>query len=371
VATDFIHNDTTDFWKSGILDSGKIKTEVFLLPGLSLLEKQGTITASDRWTTWIEPVGRFKGEAQSELWIIDHIFQSVKSVYKVDGVLPEPIQYASWNTGNADPDTVLDEMSGQNLATGRPVSAVSELLADGNTVCGNILYCGINKTKNLLRRRKNDRGYSSAGIYPSWGWSIPSNVRILYNRAALDKKGAPLNEQRTVASADGSFRASDRIHGEGAVGIHPFIMNRDGVGYLLASDLAEEAFPFFAFENPLMKKAPADSSRVHALCSAFSYYNLSRISPLVNESSLSGACELSKDLAAEKKIKNGDRVRVTSRTGSAFFTAVISSRGKKSSSEWIGLRGEGARALFLPLPFEHTIVPVDIAPAPLKEEKKR
>ena len=266
---------------------------------------------------------------------------------------------------------VLNEMSGLNHSNGKPVSEMSELLSDGSTLCGNILYCGIAGKNNLAKRRKADRGYSSAAIYSSWGWAVPSNIRILYNRAALDKKGVPVNEKLAVASADGSFHASDRIHGDGAVTINPFVMNRDGVGYLFASDLDEEAFPFFSFENPLMKKSPSSSSRIRAICSAFAQYNLLRICPLLRESSLSGVCELSRELASEKKIKNGDRVRVTSRTGSAFFTAVISSRGKKSSSEWIGLRGEGARALFLPLPFEHAIVPVDIAPAPLKEEKKR
>jgi hypothetical protein len=148
-------------------------------------------------------------------------------------------------------------------------------------------------------------------------------------------------------------------------------MNRDGVGYLFASDLVEEAFPFFAYENPLMKKSAAVSSRIYAICSSFANYNLSRISPIVNESSMSGVCELSRELAAEKRIKNGDRVRVTSQTGNAFFTAVISSRGKKSSSEWVCIRGEGSRMLFPSIPFEQRVFSVEIAAAPMKEERQR
>ena len=48
----------------------------------------------------------------------------------------------------------------------------------------------------MMLQRRGTEDPSGLGIYPNWGWSWPSNRRVLYNRASCDLSGKPWDPTR-------------------------------------------------------------------------------------------------------------------------------------------------------------------------------
>ena len=78
VAVDLWGTESAAFWRSPGVDPESVKTEVFLLPACSSIEKEGSVTGSGRWAQWryraIDPVG----ESRSDLRIGDELCKALK-----------------------------------------------------------------------------------------------------------------------------------------------------------------------------------------------------------------------------------------------------------------------------------------------------
>src|SRR5205085_4235453 len=173
-------------------------------------------------------------------------------------------------------DAVLREISGRNEHD-QPLSAYTELKADGSTLCGCWIYCGCYADGvNQTARRKPHTQQN--WIAPKWGWAWPANRRILYNRASADPNGKPWSERKKLVWWDaekGEWTGEDvpdfmpttppdYVPPEGARaekalrGDEPFVMQADGRGWLyVPAGLVDGPFPTHyephesPFRNPL------------------------------------------------------------------------------------------------------------------------
>ena len=252
------------------------------------------------------------------------------------------------------------------------------LQADGSTSCGNWIYSQSytqkeGKVINMMARRgKNDP--TGLGLYPEWTWAWPVNRRILYNRADVDPNGKPWDPKRAVIKWDplkedpvskkpGTW-VGDVPDGPAPPmatekGKLPFIMMATGVGGIFGPGLADGPFPehYESLEcplevNPLSKQRinPAVSLKIQqeAGIDIAKYYScdvrypfvattyrvsehwqtgvMTRHEPWQLEMQPQIFLEMSKELAAERGIQNGDKVTVSSARGEIWAIAVITDR---------------------------------------------
>ncbi len=296
VNVNLFDNETGSFWKGPGINPKDIQTEVFLLPCVSSVEKEGSITNSGRWAQWrskaIEPIGQALPDSE----IMNELYFRVKNLYrKQGGNFPAPVVNLTWEYGEKDASgkvkkvdihTVAKEINGYNIVDvydknakpptligkkGELCATFGNLQADGSTSSGNWLYCQsyINKdgkTVNMMARRgKNDP--TGLGMYPEWSWCWPVNRRIIYNRASVDLKGAPWDSRRAVIKWD-KAKLDPKTHKPGVwegdtpdgpappmddTGKYPFIMKPDGVASVFGPGLADGPFPehYEALECPL------------------------------------------------------------------------------------------------------------------------
>ncbi|HEX6247635.1 MAG TPA: molybdopterin dinucleotide binding domain-containing protein, partial [Nocardioidaceae bacterium] len=150
-----------------------------------------------------------------------------------------------------DVESVLKEINGYEVESGRPLSSFTEMKDDGSTLGGCWIYTGVLADGvNQAARRKP--GKDQSWVAPEWGWVWPMNRRILYNRASADPEGRPWSERKAYVWWDEekgewtghdvpdfektkppSYRAPDGAEGVAAIqGDDPFIMQGDGKGAL-------------------------------------------------------------------------------------------------------------------------------------------
>jgi formate dehydrogenase major subunit len=204
------------------------------------------------------------------------------------------------------------------------------------------------------------------GLYPEWAWSWPVNRRIIYNGASVDLDGKPWDPKRAVISWTGEKWVGDVPDGVGnpGSGRPPFIMKPDGVASLYGPGLADGPFPehYEPLECPVEKnlmspqknnpaikrfdKAGVGSDldvysgvdscdpRFPFICSTYRVSEhwqtgvLTRWCPWLAEMQPGMFCEMSKELAREKGINNGDPVIVKSPRGEVVATAMVTARFK-------------------------------------------
>ncbi len=259
VVSELWETETAAFWKgpdekdpTKTIDSRSINTEVFLLPAVSSVEKDGSISNSGRWVqhryTTITPEDPgWHGDARSDLWIVDAMYKSVKEEYKKNpGKFDDPIMKLNWDYGTGEkavdvhkePDAILvmSEINGYNIKDGKrtgQVPAFPALKDDGTTACGCWVYSGCcvdwnakegskadthfkkikvnGKDKELSLRsakrfaEKNEPATMkliaegrAPGMNHNWSWAWPVNRRIIYNRASLDAQEQPLAPKKWV-----------------------------------------------------------------------------------------------------------------------------------------------------------------------------
>jgi len=269
-ATDLWETETASFWKAPGQDPSQIKTEVFLLPAASALEKSGSVTNSGRWAQWrhqaVEPVG----DAKSDLWIVDRLVLNLKRLYAEEGgPNAEAIQSLTWDYGSPpDPEAVAREINGYATAdirdgsgrllfrTGSQMPSFAKLSDDGSTACGNWLYCGSYPEQGNLMDRRVGSDPSGIGLYPEWSWCWPVNRRIIYNRASVDSQGNPWDPEHPVIQWNAGRGAWDGDVPDGGSppgAIHPFIMKPEGHGRLFGYALRDGPFPehYEPWESPV------------------------------------------------------------------------------------------------------------------------
>jgi formate dehydrogenase-N alpha subunit len=370
VVIDLWETETAGFWKRPGANSADIKTEVFLLPAASYVEREGSVTNSGRWVQWrhkaIDPIGN----AKEDLWIINEIMHRVRDLYTTQGgTFPEPVVNLTWDYGDGLPDVeqVAREISGTALVdlkdgdgnvivpAGKQVKNFTQLRDDGSTAAGNWLYGYYTEEGNLAQRR-DPVDQSGIGLYSNWAWDWPVNRRIIYNRASVHPvTGEPWDTEHPVIRWDA---AAEKWVGDVPDGgtppntIHPFIMKPEGHGRIFGFGLADGPFPehYEPWEsvvqnilsptqnNPIFKiwasemdyKGEGDKYPVVATTYRVTEHMqagaMTRNLPWLVEAMPELFVEMSQELASEKGIKNGDQVAVESARGTVAGVAVVTSR---------------------------------------------
>ncbi len=375
VNVNLFDNETGSFWKGPGMDPKKIKTEVFFLPCVASVEKEGSLSNSGRWMQWRYKAADGPGKCLPDGDIMVKLFEKIRALYEKDGgAFPEPIKNLRWDYvkgGHFDPHAVAKlingyferdvEIGGKQYKKGDPVPGFALLQADGSTSSGNWIYCQSYGAKNLSARRgKTDP--TGMGLYPEWAWAWPVNRRIIYNRASVDIYGRPLAPNKNILEWKGGKWVGDVPDGpwppmaDKKNGKLPFIMRADGVGALFGPGLADGPFPehYEPLECPVEKnlmsgqrmspvapvyKGDADvfascDPRYPIVCTTYRVTEhwqtgvMTRWQPWLLEAQPQNFLEMSEELAKLKGIKNGEKVIVSSVRGQIECVAVVTKRFK-------------------------------------------
>ncbi|UCG17381.1 MAG: formate dehydrogenase-N subunit alpha [Phycisphaerales bacterium] len=385
VCVNIYPTETAEFWRGPGMDPANVQTEVFQLPCAASIEKEGSITNSGRWAQWrykaIDPPGEAKPDAE----IMNEIFAAVKALYEAEGtgaVFPDPILNVKWDYFD-DPDKISDaiakEINGYFLVdsgdyqAGDLVPNFVSLADDGTTSSGNWLYCDsyTKEEGNLMARRtRSDAATDVIGLNPEWAWCWPLNRRIVYNRASVDLFGQPYDSEHPVITWDGEGWVGDVPDGgwpplKNPDGIDnpdsrlPYIMEPNGVGRVFGvNKMADGPIPehYEPLESPLASNpmghgqrlnptallcdsdldlvAPPADATYPIVCSTYRMVEhwqtgvMTRWTPWLNELQPEMFVEMSEELAAEKGIASGERVRVRSIRGEVQAVAIVTKRFK-------------------------------------------
>ncbi|KFZ38954.1 formate dehydrogenase [Shewanella mangrovi] len=366
VVLDNLSSETATFWQNepgfNEVDTASIQTEVFRLPTTCFAEEEGSIVNSGRWMQWHYKGANAPGEAMADSEIVSGILMELKKLYAEEGGrLPEPVKAVNWEyTDKHNPSSIelSKELNGYDVNTGRQVSSFSELKADGSTACGCWLYAGSWTEQGNQMDRRDNHDPSGKGITPGWAFAWPMNRRVLYNRASCDVNGKPWDSNRTIVEwKGGKWEGIDvpdfnaKLNPKDSA--HPFIMQPEGVGRLFALKLLKEGpFPehYEPVESPIGTN-PLHPKVVHSpvlrwfegvkdtigtkeefpyACTTYSlteHFNFwTTHCRLAAISMPETFVEMNEQLAAEKGIKNGDLVKVSSKRGHIFTKALVTKR---------------------------------------------
>ena len=382
VNVDSYETETASFWKREGTDPAKIATECFFIPAATVLEKDGTMTNTNRLLQYHDKAVDPAGDAVSDLWFIHQLGLRLKALY-ADSSDPKdrPILNMTWEyehedererkRGEPSANKVMQEINGFVVATGEQVAGFADLKDDGSTACGGWIYSGVfpGKHTNRARNRKGD-DYTSL----DWGFSWPANRRMLYNRASADPDGKPWSERKKYVwwdEAAGKWTGYDvpdfpvakaphtpaDPHGKGLdahSGADPFIMQLDGRGQLFVAGALKDgpvpahyeplnsvvrnavyprqqnspmAFEWKRSDNPLMG---TENPRYPYVLTTYRLTEMSgimtRYVPWLAELQPALFAEIDPELAVEKGIKNGDWCTISTAVGEIEARALVSGR---------------------------------------------
>ena len=377
VIIDPLATETSSFWKNHgeehNVDTASIQTEVFRLPSSCFAEEDGSIVNSSRWLQWHWAGAAPPGEAWHDGKILGHLFMKLRELYaKEGGANPAPVLNMAWDYADPfdpKPEEVAKESNGRALADllddkgnlilrkGQLLNDFGQLRDDGSTVCFNWIFAGSwTEQGNQMARRDNTD--SGLGNTPGWAWAWPQNRRVLYNRASADPAGNPWDPKRKLIGWDG-VRWSGVDVPDFAPTIAPgtatcpFIMLPEGVGRLFSvGALNDGPFPehYEPTESPLASNPlhPAvtysptarlydhDRSRMgkreefpyvattYSITELFRHWTKhARLNAIVQPEQF---VEIGEKLAADKGIKQGDRVKVSTKRGYIKAKAVVTKR---------------------------------------------
>jgi len=260
VVRDLFETESAAFWKdspevaTGEIDPSTCRTEVFLLPAASHVEKAGSFTQTQRLLQWRHQAVEPPGDCRSELWFAYHLGRLVRE--RLAGSPADrdrAVLELTWDypaTGPHDEpeaEAVLREINGVDVATGRPLDRFTELRDDGSTAAGCWIYTGVfaDGVNQAARRTPADE---QSWVAPAWGWAWPDNRRVLYNRASADPQGRPWSTRKALVwwdeqagvwtghdrpdiaphAAPGHRPPDDAVGVDALGGDDPFIMQPDG-----------------------------------------------------------------------------------------------------------------------------------------------
>jgi formate dehydrogenase-N alpha subunit len=391
VVMELFETETAGFWHAPGVDPADIQTEVFLLPAADAMEKAGSIVTSGRLIQWRDKVAAGVGEAKEDIWILDRLARELKKVYAGSTAAKDrPILDLVWDYGSPpEADRVAREINGVTLADGKTVPGIAALAAGepGSIACGNWIYSGFfhpaddgSGTLMPAAKRRGTKDPGGLGAYPFWGWAWPANRRILYNRCSARPDGTPWSPDRKYLWWDDAQKkwagydvpdfpgtrppdlAADPAKPglAGQAGTDAFIMKADGKGWLFApkglndGPLPEHYEPIESpvanalsscATNPMVKVWNTDAEKeigdrlgtaktfpfictTYRVTEMWQAGGMSRTLPWLAETQPELFVEISKELAAEKGIRNGERVTVTSARGRVRAVAMVTARFK-------------------------------------------
>ncbi len=379
VVCEIYPDETSEFWRApGITaeDQKKINTTVYRLPGAGFAEKDGTFVNSARWLQWKNVALPPPGQARLDQEILATIFLKVRELYKKEsGKFPDPVLNATFaytNPYNPSLAEVAKEINGKALAditdpktnitikAGQQLPGFAWLKDDGTTISGNWLYCGSWTEAGAMMQRRGTDDPSGLGIYPNWGWSWPSNRRVLYNRASCDVDGKPWDPSRRQVwwdEAKQSWVGVDvpdfKVDSAPKDHMGPFIMNPEGIGRLFVPlGLNDGPFPehYEPFESPLVNplhpnqstnpiaksyKTAADKyakagQGYDVICTTYRltehYHYWTKNNPMNVQLVPEPFVEVPAELADRMGIRGGEKVKVTSARAHYIAKAMVTRR---------------------------------------------
>ena len=380
VVIDPLATETSTFWENhgdlNPVDPQKIQTEVFRLPSTCFAEEDGSLVNSSRWLQWHYKGAPAPGEARPDAEIIAGMFLALRELYRKEGgTLPDPILNLAWKYAVPEspaPDELAKEFSGKALAdqadardptkvllkAGQQVDGFAQLKDDGSTACGCWIWTGAWSEKGNLMARRDNADPSGLGNTLGWAFSWPANRRVLYNRASCDPSGKPWDPKRRLIAWDGArwsgFDVPDfKVDAGPDSGMNPFIMLPEGVARFFGRGaMAEGPFPehYEPFEtpigtnpmhpkvvsNPVARVFPevwntfgkADQfpyvATTYRLTEHFHFWTKHAVIDAILQPEM--FVEIGEELAREKGVKNGDKVKVTSKRGWITAVAVVTQR---------------------------------------------
>jgi formate dehydrogenase major subunit len=380
VIIDPLATETSCFWENhgeyNEVDPAKIQTEVFRLPAGCFAEDDGSLTNSGRWLQWHWQGAPPPGEAKSDRAIMAGIFLKLRELYRKEGgVFPEPILNLTWDYQSVSEPSAAElarEFNGKALADltdpkdpkvvvlkkGQQLDSFAQLRDDGTTACGCWIYAGAWTEKGNTMARRDNSDPSGLGLTPNWTFSWPANRRVLYNRASCDPAGKPWDPKRVLIKWTGEKWVGNDVpdikpDSPPADNMGPFIMQPEGMARLFALDkMAEGPFPehYEPFETPIgtnllhpqVVSNPAArvfmgdleqfgkathypyAATTYRLTEHFHFWT--KHTRLAAISQPQQFVEIGVELAREKNIKAGDRVKVTSNRGHILAVAVVTKR---------------------------------------------
>jgi formate dehydrogenase major subunit len=209
-----------------------------------------------------------------------------------------------------------------------------------------------------LTQRRSYADPSGLGRYPEWTFSWPANRRVLYNRCSADAEGRPWDPTRPGISWNGQRWVGDvpdyTADSPPDEGLLPFIMLPEGVARLFVpgqfvdgpwsehyepaeSPVANPLHPVqssnpaiqpFGTEFDILGKAEDYPivCTTYRLTEHFHYWT--KNNPYTVQLQPEFFVEIPEELAREKGIGAGDRVRVTSARGTLEGKAMVTRRIK-------------------------------------------
>ncbi|CDL84008.1 anaerobic dimethyl sulfoxide reductase subunit A [Xenorhabdus szentirmaii] len=377
ITVDPLSTETSSFWQNhgefNDVDPSSIQTEVFRLPCCCFAEENGSIVNSARWLQWHWKGADAPGEAIGDGEILSGIFRRLRDLYREEGgAAPEQVLSMAWDyldPDNPTPEEVAQENNGLALADvldgkgnilvqkGQQLSSFAQLRDNGTTASGCWIFAGSWTPEGNQMARRDNADPSGIGNTLGWAWAWPLNRRILYNRASADPQGHPWDPKRRLIEWDGDkwggVDIPDYSNAAPGTEVGPFIMQPEGMGRLFAIDkMAEGPFPehYEPFETPLGTNplhpnvisnpaARVFRNDLDAMGKAdkFPYvgttYRLTEHFHFWTKHALLNAIaqpeqfvEIGERLAAEKGIKQGDTVKVSSNRGYIKAKAVVTKR---------------------------------------------
>ncbi len=383
VVMDPLAVETAEFWKNygelNDVDSSQIQTEVFRLPTTCFAEDDGSIVNSARWLQWHWKAAPPPGEARPDVSIMAGLLHRLQRMYREEGgAFPDPILNLTWQYSNPeDPgaEELAMEYNGRALTDiydsnrnirrrkGELLDDFGMLQADGSTSCGCWIYAGAwTEDGNQMARRDNADPFG-IGMTLGWAWAWPMNRRILYNRAAARPDGTPWGPEKRLVWWNGHRWVGADIPdfpdaSPPSAGVGPFIMNQEGVGHFFGGSMMMEGpFPehYEPFESPIVgnplhpnnpqavnnpaaRVFPDDRARfgtakefpyaatTYRLTEHFHFWTThAKLNSIMQPQKF---VEIGESLANELGIKEGNKVRVSSKRGYIEAVAVVTKRIK-------------------------------------------
>ena len=402
VVRDMVEIESANFWynspeiERGELQPEEIETEVFFFPVAGHAEKEGAFTNTQRLLQWREKAVDPPGDCRSEGWFMHHLaLRLIAKAQQSNDPLDEPLRALDWwypEDEHREPkmESVLAEINGWQTEAqpgadgvlfggvdreGQPhhgpqLDGFPDLKDDGSTTCGCWIYSGVfgrdGVNKANARKPKDYLGHG-------WGFSWPSDRRIIYNRASARPDGSPWSERKKLVWWDSQKWVGIDVPGfvkakapgyepkEGAEGLEaipgdaPFILHEDGLGWLyVPKGLQDGPFPTHyeplesPVHNPLYQRqtdpavnwftrsenkiAPPGDARfpyvvtTYRLTEHHTAGGMSRFLSHLAELQPEMFAEISPELATELKIGNGDYICIVTLRGAIEARALVSRR---------------------------------------------
>nr|WP_302392604.1 molybdopterin-dependent oxidoreductase [Eggerthella sinensis] len=380
VVADWVITESASFWNAPDMNPAEVNTTVYFLPAALIYEKPGIIVNSGRWLQWRYQAVEPWEEAKPDYEICDVLWKEIVDLYQQEGgANPGPIINTKWDyyvDGKIDPRPVAWALNGYkndgtDFKSGKVdlLGTFGNLQADGSTSCAMWIYTGFWKNNEapldpaeqpIGKRGGEDK--SGIGLFSDWAFSWPLNRRIIYNRASADMNGKPWNPKKKLVEWTGEkwdqVDVADFVTASGDTPVPPnnkaFFMLWEQNARLESYAMGDGPLPehFEPFESPAdnqmngSQNSPcirfADYESVkrgdrkdypiavttYSVTEQWQTGGQTRSCPALNEAMPQQFVEMSRELAEEKGIENGDLVRVFNNRGNVQVHALVTPRFK-------------------------------------------